>query len=166
MNAYYTKYLALGQTYWARWRLYWLSRQPREQKMLMMWAAAATSALLYFGLYAPLSAQISRLQTQVPHLENQLMAMRGSKPIITAAKTAAPLDLRSATFAELSSQGISADVRSISSQSLEVRSNLPNVAEALQLANALRHSVQATVSAIEIKSDDSSVSLMMILERQ
>ncbi|QZA80456.1 type II secretion system protein GspM [Deefgea piscis] len=162
----YTKYLAQAQSYGARWRMYWLARNPRERKMLLIWAFLVISGLLYFAVYAPLNAQINRLQRQIPQLENQLMAMRGSKPIAIASRAASTQDLRSATFAELSSKGISADVRSISNQQLEVRSNLPSIAEALQLANALRHSVQAKITAIQITPDAASVSLVLVLERQ
>ena len=90
--------------------------------------------------------------------------MRGSKPDAVRAKTTTG-DLRSAVFAALSAKKISADVRSISTTQLELRSSHPSVNEALQLANSLKTELGAKVISIQIKQDNGSAALVFVLER-
>jgi type II secretory pathway component PulM len=150
------------------WRMqaqtYWQQRQPRERKMLAIWSIAVALAVLYFGIYSPLSTQIGKLSVSVPRLEGHLFAMRGSKPETTRAKTNTG-DLRSAVFAALSAKKISADVRSISATQLELRSSHTSVNEALQLANALKSELSAKVISIQIKQESSGAALVLVLER-
>lgn len=151
--------------FWIRQgREYWQQRNPRERKMLSIWLLAVLSAIVYFGIYAPLTTQIARLSVNVPRLEGHLLAMRGSKTEAVRSKVVSG-DLRSATFAALSAKKISADVRSISPTQLELRSTHASVAEALQLAAALRSELAAKVSAIQITQDSSAAALVLVLER-
>lgn len=154
------------QIWLAQGREYWQQRNPRERKMLSIWLLAVLCGILYFGIYAPLTTQIARLSANVPRLEGHLLAMRGSKPEVSGVRNKAnQTDLRSATFAALSVKKISADVRSISPTQLELRSSHTSVAEALQLANALRTELAAKVAAIQITQDSASVALVLVLER-
>lgn len=150
------------------WRLqaqmYWQQRNARERKMLMIWSIAVGLAILYFGIYSPLTTQIGKLSVSVPRLEGQLFAMRGSKPDTNRPKAASG-DLRSATFAALAAKKISADVRSISATQLELRTSPASVSEALELANALKSELGAKVIALQIKQDDSAAALVLVLER-
>lgn len=143
---------------------YWQQRHSRERKMLVIWIAAVSLAILYFGIYAPLNSQISKLSANVPRLEANLLAMRGSKPDAVRLKTTAG-DLRSAVFAALSSKKISADVRSISTTQLELRSAHPSVGEAVQLVHALKAELGAKVIALQIKQDKGLAALVLVLER-
>lgn len=143
---------------------YWQQRHPRERKMLVIWIAAVSLAILYFGIYAPLNSQISKLSANVPRLEANLFAMRGSKPDAVRVKTTTG-DLRSAVFAALSAKKISADVRSISTTQLELRSSHSSVSEAVQLAHALKAELGAKVIALQIKQDNGSAALILVLER-
>ncbi|WP_035853735.1 type II secretion system protein GspM [Deefgea rivuli] len=145
-------------------REYWQQRNPRERKMLSIWLLAVLCAILYFGIYAPLTTQIARLSVNVPRLEGHLLAMRGSKPEVLSVR-GKDVDLRSAVFAALSIKKISADVRSISPTQLELRSTHASVGEALQLASALRGEVAAKVTSIQIKQDSAAVALLLVLER-
>jgi type II secretory pathway component PulM len=151
------------QVWLGQGREYWQQRNPRERKMLSIWLLAVLSAIVYFGLYAPLTTQIARLSANVPRLEGHLLAMRGSKVEAVRSKAVSG-DLRSAVFAALSAKKISADVRSISPTQLELRSTHASVAEALQLAAALRTELAAKVIAIQI-TQDSAAALVLVLER-
>ena len=157
MSAMIQGWLKQGQAYWQQ-------RNPRERKMLAIWSLAVVLAILYFGIYSPLNAQITQLSASVTRLEGHLFAMRGSKPDAVRAKTTTG-DLRSAVFAALSAKKISADVRSISTTQLELRSSHPSVNEALQLANSLKTELGAKVISIQIKQDNGSAALVFVLER-
>ncbi|MGL6041792.1 MAG: type II secretion system protein GspM [Deefgea sp.] len=157
MSAMIQERLKQGQAYWQQ-------RNPRERKMLAIWSLAVVLAILYFGIYSPLSSQIAKLSANVPRLEGHLFAMRGSKPDAVRAKTTTG-DLRSAVFAALSAKKISADVRSISTTQLELRSSHPSVNEALQMANSLKTELAAQVISIQIKQDNGSAALVLVLER-
>ncbi|WP_348943886.1 type II secretion system protein GspM [Chitinibacter sp. FCG-7] len=145
---------------------YWQARSPRERRVLQIWLLLVASAAIYWGLYSPLSAEITRLQRAVPTLENQLITMRGSKTEVAVLQpSAAQQDLRTAAFAAISSKQLSADIRSITPTQLELRASLPTVNEALNLAHSLRNELAAKISAIQIKSDAQGTALLIILER-
>lgn len=143
---------------------YWQQRNPREQKVLTIWLVAMLCAIIYFGIYKPLTTQNARLAINVPRLAGHLLAMRGSKPEVISVR-GKEADLRSAVFNALSIKKISADVRSISPKQLELRSTHTSVGEALQLAHGLRGEVAAQVTSIQIKQDSSTVALLLVLER-
>ncbi|MBM5570186.1 MULTISPECIES: type II secretion system protein GspM [Deefgea] len=155
---------AVMQVWQRQAQAYWQQRQPRERLMLTVWLLAVLFALMYFAIYSPLNTQIAKLSSNVPRLEGYLFAMRGSKPDAVRSKTATG-DLRSAVFAALSAKKISADVRSISTTQLELRSSHSSVNEALQLANSLKTELAAKVISIQIKQDNGAAALVLVLER-
>lgn len=145
---------------------YWQARSPRERRVLQIWLLLVASAAIYWGLYSPLSAEITRLQRTVPTLENQLITMRGSKTEVAVLQpSAAQQDLRTAAFAAISAKQLSADIRSITPTQLELRASLPTVNEALNLAHSLRNELAAKISTIQIKSDAQGTALLIVLER-
>lgn len=148
---------------------FWSARNPREQKVLIVWAATILLAGFYFGVLSPLMTRIPKLEKSLPRLEAQLFAMRaapGSGPVKN--KGAEEGDLRSALFKALAARQINADLRSITPERVELRLPPLAIADALSLANALRQDAGAQAPSISIKNEagNGQVLLVMELERK
>jgi len=149
-------------------RQFWLARPPREQKILLVWAAIVIPSLLYFGAIDPLLTRIPQLQRNIPKLERELFAMRAAPNLPVRAGKAEDGDLRSALFKALAARQLNADVRSLGPERAELRFPAQNIDVALNAASSLRAEARARVVSIIIKTEapNSPVLLTMELERK
>jgi type II secretory pathway component PulM len=149
-------------------RQFWLARPPREQKILLAWAAIVIPAVIYFGLLDPLLTRIPQLQRNIPKLERELFAMRAAPSQPARGGKVEDGDLRSALFRALAARQLNADIRSLGPERAELRFPTQNIDAALNIANSLRTEARARVVSIQIKTDapNSPVQLTMELERK
>lgn len=149
----------------AQFQSFWAARNPREQKVLIVWVATIVLASFYFGVLSPLMTRIPKLEKSLPRLEAQLFAMRaapGSGPI--KAKGTEDGDLRSALFKALAARQINADLRSITPERVELRLPPLAIADALSLANALRQDAGAQAPSVSIKNEGGNGQVLLVME--
>lgn len=148
---------------------FWLARTPSERKLLLLWSTAVLGALVYFALISPLYRRIQQLENTLPQLENQLFAMR-SQPAPVAGKQIAGnvenIDLRSAVFQFIGKQQLTADVRSISADRVELRLPEMPVGEALTLLEKLRQETAARIIVMRMKNNAARDAVQVVVEME
>lgn len=143
---------------------FWAARPPREQKILLAWAAIVIPSLLFLGVIDPLMKRIPHLQSNIPKLERQLFAMRAAPTQTSRAGKTDDGDLRSALFKALAARQLNADLRSINPERAELRFPAKAIDEALNVANSLRSEARARVVSLSIKTESANMPVLLTME--
>lgn len=148
--------------------LFWAARSVSERRLLLAWTVIVVAALAWFLAISPLGNRIGQLEKSIPQLEAQLFAMRaqpvqGGPARLTAAAAG---DLRSAAFQTLADLKISADLRSISAERIELR--LPEMPTEMALAalEKLRQDSAARIVNLTIKHSTAGGPVQVVLEME
>lgn len=146
---------------------FWQLRSRSERVLLLAWVIIVASTLIYFGLISPLYSRIARLEKNIPALETQLFAMR-SQPAPgntrNLANSTAPVDLRSTVFRFLASQQLTADVRSVSADRIELRLPEMPAENALALLEKLRQETTARIATMSMKNSATGGPVQVVVE--
>lgn len=148
---------------------FWQARSRSERILLLAWSGVVAVALMYFGLLSPLYGRLDRLEKSIPVLENQLFAMR-SQPApgggMRPSNPQAPGDLRSSVFRFLADQQLTADVRSLASDRVEVRLPEMPADNALSLLQKMRQETEAKIAGMSMKRDAEEGPVQTVVEME
>ena len=148
---------------------FWQARSPTERTLLQIWSAVVLSVLLYFTLISPLYHRIQQLENSIPQLENNLFAMRSQAAPANAKQVSShadSIDLRSAVFQFMGTQQLTADVRSISAERIELRLPEMPAENALRLLEKLRQETAARMRVMRMKNNTASETVQVVVEME
>jgi general secretion pathway protein M len=149
---------------------FWQQRQPRERLYLSVCGAFAAFAILYAGIWQPISDSRTQLSKQVPQMQLQLTELQRQLAQVkaTPAGPSRNGDLRAAVQASLDAKGASADIQALSADKLQIKIAQIRFADALPLLAALRSETGSHISALQVSgaAHNGLVHLTAQVERQ
>ena len=146
--------------------LLWQGRSRRERTILCAWGGIVVVLLLWFAVLSPLLQRIATLEKRVPVLEAQLNKMR-ARPAehkrTQSAVNPANGDLRSTLFGLLAERKISAELRALSTERVEMRLPELPMGEVLELLDALRWETGTRVAVMNVKTEAATGSVSRVV---
>lgn len=148
-------------------RQYWQARNRREQLIL-----AGGGLVLLLSIYAfclqSLHGRIETLRKRLPELTLNSYEMAAGTRNQPAAPTRRDEDLRSELFRRLADQGVSAELRGLSADRVEMTLAARPAAELLNSLNTLRLAAGARVASLQLRAQDEAglAAATVIMERR
>lgn len=153
-----------------KFKEFWQLRNPRERIYLTVCAGFVAIALLWAGVWQPLSEANAKLRKQVPQMQLQLAELQRQLAQVkaTPASPGRSGDFRSAIQASLDAQNTSADIQVLSAEKIQIKIARIRFAEALPLLAALRSETGSRITSLQISGQEHNglVQLSAQAERQ
>ncbi|MDW5417615.1 MULTISPECIES: type II secretion system protein GspM [unclassified Iodobacter] len=153
-----------------KFKEFWQQRNPRERIYLSACAGFAAFAILYAGIWQPISTSRALLSRQVPQMQLQLAELQRQLSAIkaTPAGPSRSGDLRASVQASLDAKNTSADIQALSADKLQIKIAQIRFADALPLLAALRNETGSRIHALNISgtTHNGLVQLTATVERQ
>ncbi|WP_255989902.1 type II secretion system protein GspM [Chitinolyticbacter albus] len=144
---------------------FWRERNARERLFLTVCGAVLAAAFCYAVLWAPASAGRDKLARQVPQLEAQLAQMQ--RQIAQLKGASAPRgngDLRGSVQGAIAQSGITAELRPLSADALQIVAPTSSFEQVLLLLDALQGA--GRIAKLEVKSAGAPGQVTATLELQ
>lgn len=145
---------------------FWRERNPRERLFLAVCGVVLLIALYYAVLWAPASSGRDRLGRQVPQLEAQLAQMQRQITQLKAAGNtrSSSGDLRGSVQDAITQSGITAELRPLSAETLQVVIPSAPFAQLLALLDGLQGT--GRIAKLDVKAAGGAGIVTATLELQ
>ncbi|WP_200918107.1 type II secretion system protein GspM [Jeongeupia sp. HS-3] len=147
---------------------WWRGREPRERIILASGGVIVLAALLYGGVWQPLSSASAKLTRQLPKLQSDLADLQRG---VTELKQSgarrpapAPGEIRQHVQATLDALQLSADLQALPGEQVRiVISRLP-FEQVLALLGALENDQNLHIVRADIRGQDGSAQLELVVQ--
>ncbi|WP_197433066.1 type II secretion system protein GspM [Janthinobacterium sp. B9-8] len=149
---------------------FWQQRNPREHLYLSVCGSFVAFAILYAGIWQPISTSRAQLGKQVPQMQLQLTELQRQLAQLKSSPAGPSRngDLRAAVQASLDAKNATADIQVLSADKLQIKIAQIRFADALPLLAALRSETGSRISSLQVSgpAHNGLVQLSAIVERQ